>query len=740
MAVGTAVYTALQLPPGVFVDKQTSLLLAPALDDEAAAVGATKDSSNANDNADNDIVDFDHMNSQHIPPSRGAQNSNKLPRVQNDEECYVEEDMHSLLSSSYYNDDDNATLYDDESVFTTSTLSTVGTSSPTKIGGGSKKKKKLGKLQWRPPGMAKRRREKKPPTTPTPTTPNRRNVSSNRRSNVSSNDSVYGQQSVLTLKSAHTSFSTNTQKAGNSKINPRSPRSLFRGKKDQQGLPPQSPLPPGVVHCNSGEQLDDSIVTNASNNNNNNSNAKRSRRLRLLIQRQEEERLRLQEEEVRRQFDSHNASSSSSSSKSKKNYKINTALADDASVELVPSPTSVVAFDDVSYKMKRMELAPIGEDGPNNSTTNDDTNRNAGPIDIDTCSPHLPSQMTETERRNLAAMHTLGYTHLRNNEITNAITIFTEILRGQKERHGKHSLQAAMAMHNLGVVYVKSHKYYETSKLCEMASKIRREELGKNHLDVAVSLAQMGVALMELSKYEDALVVFREALRIRRLNLGQDCNHTLIVRILNNIGCALFELEKMEEARAAFEETLSMQRELMKEDGEKDNGGKEKKVNLAKGRSGGSGSEASSSGGTDKKKEHHMLLSIALTLCNLGSIHLRTGQLDASFVVFEEALLIQESVLGEKHKVVSNTRDSLNYVTKSIKNRDSPPPPPSKADAVEAKPESSKGQEQEQEKDSILFGLFDNYLTCNVNIAEEIEAWVEETKRFQDSVHCSEIS
>lgn len=152
----------------------------------------------------------------------------------------------------------------------------------------------------------------------------------------------------------------------------------------------------------------------------------------------------------------------------------------------------------------------------------------------------------------------------------------------------------------------------------------------------------MGVALMELSKYEDALVVFREALRIRRLNLGQDCNHTLIVRILNNIGCALFELEKMEEARAAFEETLCMQRELMKEDGEKDNGGKEKKVNLAKGRSGGSGSEASSSGGTDKKKEHHMLLSIALTLCNLGSIHLRTGQLDASFVVFEEALLVSD--------------------------------------------------------------------------------------------------
>ena len=213
-------------------------------------------------------------------------------------------------------------------------------------------------------------------------------------------------------------------------------------------------------------------------------------------------------------------------------------------------------------------------------------------------------------------------------------------------------------MHNLGVVYVKSHQYYETSKLCEMSSKIRREELGKDHMDVAVSLAQMGVALMELSKYDDALAVFQEALRIRRVNLGQDCNHTLIVRILNNIGCALFELEKMEEARVAFEETLCMQRELMKEDtgsnnnattngSKKDNGGgggKEKKVKFTKGRSGGSSSELSSRSGGDtadqKKDSHHMLLSIALTLCNLGSIHLRMGKLDASFVAFEEALLV----------------------------------------------------------------------------------------------------
>ena len=43
----------------------------------------------------------------------------------------------------------------------------------------------------------------------------------------------------------------------------------------------------------------------------------------------------------------------------------------------------------------------------------------------------------------------------------------------------------------------------------------------------------------------------------------------------------------------------------------------------------------------DKKKDsHQMLLSIALTLCNLGSIHLRMDRFHASVVVFEEALLV----------------------------------------------------------------------------------------------------
>lgn len=719
------------LPPGVFVDKQTSLLLAPALDDDKELATAAAAALNCNDySAANIINGIDSRLDSSL-----IETNDVIPRVRNDEECYVEEDMHSLLSSSYYNDDVSCLYDEDDSVFTSGTGGNKN---------GKKKNGKLGRLQWRPPGM-RRIKQRKPSAAAAALPPHPNGGNRNYQSFGSSTDSVYG--SVYTLKSSHTSFSSSTQKAGNrtksnnapaaaasDKSKTRShqrssPRSILRNglSKQQQQTSPSRPSTrrnsskkeevgggavenklDNIIMGNESHVPPQSSLTSAADDKNNNSSSsssdntqlKRSRRLRLLIQRQceEDERQRGQEVAVRRNLDSLSSPNNKKNDKhTTDNNNINNA---DDGIELVPSPTSVTkdvtvlstSVDDTNYKMDGMGLESISEDYVpnttdttfyNNSSSNNSNNaikrtllfdknkctendRNAGPIDIDTCSPIVvssssspqrsqrsstssaPPVINEIERRNLAAMHKLGYTHLRNNEITQAITIFTEILRGQKERHGPLSLQAAMAMHNLGVVYVKSRQYYETSMLCEMASKIRREELGPDHLDVAVSLAQMGVALMELSKFEEALVVFREALRIRRVCLGNDVNHQLIVRILNNIGCALFELEKMEEARAAFEETLCMQRELMKVHAANGmNGDKDKKMggnNLERGRSGnsiGSGDLSSSIVGADNKKDsHQMLLSIALTLCNLGSIHLRTGELDASFLVFEEALLV----------------------------------------------------------------------------------------------------
>jgi hypothetical protein len=58
----------------------------------------------------------------------------------------------------------------------------------------------------------------------------------------------------------------------------------------------------------------------------------------------------------------------------------------------------------------------------------------------------------------------------------------------------------------------------------------------------------------------------------------------------------------------------------------------------------------------DPKEAHNMLLSIALTQCNLGSIHLRCGKYDDSLVFYEDALMVCYScVLSMYSRLISNS-------------------------------------------------------------------------------------
>lgn len=161
-----------------------------------------------------------------------------------------------------------------------------------------------------------------------------------------------------------------------------------------------------------------------------------------------------------------------------------------------------------------------------------------------------------------------------------------------------------------------------------------------------MSLAQQGVALMEMQEYATALASFREALRIRRKDLGS--KHPLVIRLLNNIGCALFELNDLVESKIAFEEALSLQRDLMRENSF---GGKSSCNDSLTGVLETNDEQIDLIGSEGKNLEmgqkgaHNMLLSIALTLCNLGSIHLRWGKYDESLVFYEEALLVSTGSL-----------------------------------------------------------------------------------------------
>mmetsp|Transcript_4337 Transcript_4337/g.9634 ORF Transcript_4337/g.9634 Transcript_4337/m.9634 type:complete len:620 (+) Transcript_4337:3-1862(+) len=284
------------------------------------------------------------------------------------------------------------------------------------------------------------------------------------------------------------------------------------------------------------------------------------------------------------------------------------------------------------------------------STIDKPDRRDSGPIDIDTCAPVVT--VTEAERRHLRAMHKLGSAYLRDNENILALDVFSEILRGQRERHGRRSEQTAMAMQNLGAVCMKCRRYGDVIKLCDGACRLRVSLFGPEAPGVASCLCMQGVACLELRRYPLALASFKEALRIRATELsgtsGKEVEyngaslpaHPLVVRLLNNIGCSLFELDELESAKETFVATLQMQRELKLTDPLRYN----------------------SSFEVDPKDAHQRLLGVALTLGNLGTIYLRLNELDLSLANYEEAVLLQESVLGEHHEVVTDTRRNIDAV------------------------------------------------------------------------------
>jgi len=256
-----------------------------------------------------------------------------------------------------------------------------------------------------------------------------------------------------------------------------------------------------------------------------------------------------------------------------------------------------------------------------------------GPVDVDS------AQFTDAERH-LRAIHEMGAEHLIHGEFDEAVEVFTEILRGQMERHGPDHPRVGTALHNLGICHLKKRDYASAIRVCRDAVEIRKAALGGRHPDVAVSLAQLGIAHLECGQHRKALVAFREALQIRRMLLGP--KHPKVARLLNNTGCALFELNEMRGAMLAFEETLDIQRSMMKS------------PDAAFGDDG-SGSPSSSAA-------EQLLLSTAATLCNIGSIRLRLGDADGAIVALEEALLVQQSVLGDDHQIVLATADSIGFI------------------------------------------------------------------------------
>jgi len=243
--------------------------------------------------------------------------------------------------------------------------------------------------------------------------------------------------------------------------------------------------------------------------------------------------------------------------------------------------------------------------------------------------------------RNLKAIHELAEQHIRHGEYEEAIEVFEEILRGQKEIYGEYHVRVGVALHNLSTALMRARKYSQAVEVCKKAIEVRKVTLSEHHPDLAVSLAQLGIAHLELDEHRLAIKAFRYALSIRIKTLGRV--HLKVARLLNNIGCSLFELGQLKEANVIFEEALDVQQKLLRHSSPEKDIGKDSSHTV-----------------------NQLLLSVAATQCNIGSIKLRWKLYKDAIIYLEEALLIQQSVLGDDHPTAVSTKDSIDLVEGSI--------------------------------------------------------------------------
>lgn len=247
-----------------------------------------------------------------------------------------------------------------------------------------------------------------------------------------------------------------------------------------------------------------------------------------------------------------------------------------------------------------------------------------------------PPNNPDKAEHNLRAINEMAAEHMAHGEYEEAADVFEEILRGQQERYGQDHYRVGTALHNYGIVNLKMGDFNKAIEICQRAVAVRKESLVPNHPDVAVSLAQLGVAHLESHNFNKALAAFRDALHIRRNFLGP--RHPKCSKILNNIGCALYSLNDFGASKHAFDEALDIQRVALRN------------IPLTE------------STESTQLQSNALLLSMASTLCNIGSIKVRRNEFEEAILDLEEALLIQQSVLGDTHPTVLSTSDSIGLV------------------------------------------------------------------------------
>ena len=145
-----------------------------------------------------------------------------------------------------------------------------------------------------------------------------------------------------------------------------------------------------------------------------------------------------------------------------------------------------------------------------------------------------------------------------------------------------------------------------------------------HHHEVALSWGELGTQLFAKGQFESALAAFRRAYTME-LRSEASSSKLEVAMLLNNIACCDFQMGNHVSASHAVAAAREIQQETM---------------------------------GTSAQADLD-LLHAAIVLCNSGYLNLALRKYEVARSFFEEALLIQQSVLDESHRAIRDTRSNI---------------------------------------------------------------------------------
>jgi len=211
---------------------------------------------------------------------------------------------------------------------------------------------------------------------------------------------------------------------------------------------------------------------------------------------------------------------------------------------------------------------------------------------------------------------------LKVQEYDQAIKTLMKMHRSQVQKN-QVGLEC-ITLHNIGVVYSLQFNFLKSLSYFEKACQLKQKYFGESHPELAVSLVEAAILNFALQKYTLALSKFDQALHNYQVLSNQAPQ---VAMILNNVACVHFKQGNPLNALGTFCEASRIQQHAL--------------------------------GGSQNPQID--LLHVATTLGNIGYIQLQLKNYDQALAVLEDALLVQQSVLGDDHKTVKDTLNNIEF-------------------------------------------------------------------------------